>query len=339
MEHRRLVGILALTFMLFVAATATESTDTSGELSDLLQSLSGKKEITIVVTDSGLGGLSVVARLERKLEECHAYGKTRLIFANALPSNSRPYNQMADTREKVNTFSSALEGFARQFEPDMILIACNTLSVIYPQTEFASQTDLPVVGIVDYGVNSIAELLIEDTAGRAIILGTPTTIESGAHRNALIAQGFDQTRVTVQACDMLESEIQADPTSDMVRAMIEMYAFEAVEGDPLSDSGEVVVALCCTHYGYAREAFADVFSEVIGRPVTVVDPNEAMSAALFEGVKCDAHKISSASVEVVSRAELSTDDIDAIAGMLAPQSAVTASALRHYDYDTNLFVY
>ena len=43
------------------------------------------------------------------------------------------------------------------YKVDIILIACNTLSVIYAETDFSKTCPIPVMSIVDFGVNIIAE--------------------------------------------------------------------------------------------------------------------------------------------------------------------------------------
>lgn len=333
-----LVVVLLIAGILAIAGSVPECATTSERpsMSSYLAGLSSRDSVTILITDSGLGGLSVAAEIERRLQDCHWFSNVRLVFANALVSNDRPYNSMATTEEKVATFSAALEGFQDKFSPDIILIACNTLSVIYDQTDFSTHSTVPVYGIVDFGVNMIAERL-DRTSGSAILLGTPTTTESGAHLSGLMERGVDSARIVVQACPMLESEIQSDPQSDVVAMMIEMFAMEANEGSSPSGDDSLVVALCCTHYGYAADVFDSVFSEVAGRPVSIVDPNTAMSSALFDHADCSKHSSSVTTVEVVSRAELTQDDVTAISRMIERQSGVTADALRRYTLDSSLF--
>ena len=309
----------------------------SSETAGPLAAVRDKTDITILLTDSGLGGLSVAAEIENRLHRCHMFDNVHLVFANALPSNDRPYNRMTDMSEKAAVFSHALDGFVQHYHPDIILIACNTLSVVYPYTEFSTRSSIPVLGIVDFGVDLVEQQLAADSSATAIIVGTPTTAGSGAHKDALISHGISADRITVQGCDMLESEIQANPESDIVRTMIEMYALEAADSAKHEPSEPVVVALCCTHYSFARQSFSDVFSRVLGRPVTVVDPNTAMAASLFDGANCDRFDSTAVGVEVVSRAELSPGDIEAIAHMIEPQSVATAAALRKYTFDKNLF--
>jgi glutamate racemase len=296
-----------------------------------------KDSVTIVITDSGLGGLSVAAAIERRLQQYRVFREVHLIFANALPDRDHPYNLMETTAEKVRVFDSALAGMSRTLKPDLILIACNTLSVVFPQTEFARTSDIPVIGIVEFGVEQIAQELEKDSASSVIILGTPTTIGQRTHVDRLAARGFDSTRISTQACNMLETEIQADPTSDIVRSMIEMYAMEALEKQQPTRPGELIVALCCSHYGFSRSVFQDVFQSVFERPVEIVDPNVAMAEYLFPQAVRERQIKTSVTTSVVSRAEILPDEAASIAAAVQPVSETTADAIVSYVRDTSLF--
>ena len=337
MGDKRFVRALAVLLLLVVGAAVKAGGEAS--LAEAVASLQGQDSITILITDSGLGGLSVAASLEHRLQSCHPFKNVHLVFANALPNNDHTYNSMSDTHEKAVAFDSALNGFVEHYHPSIILIACNTLSVVYPETEFAKSGSVPVYGIVDFGVEGALQKLASDSTSTAIILGTPTTAESHAHADGLEAHGISPARLTTQGCEMLESEIQADPNSDIVRTMIEMYAMEALEKNPPKDSSSVEIALCCTHYGYAKSAFKSVFEEQLGYPVTVIDPNEAMASAVLANTKCNRFPEGSVTVDVVTRAELGVDDVNSIASMLEPVSPATAEALRMHTLDTNLFTY
>ncbi|MBK7142542.1 MAG: aspartate/glutamate racemase family protein [bacterium] len=301
--------------------------------------LSGRKTLTVLITDSGLGGMSVLATIEHRLQQCHLADRVKLVFANALPDNDHTYNQMATLEAKATTFSAALDGFVLRYHPDLILIACNTLSVVYPHTAFAADPSVPVYGIVDLGASLIASHMAADSAGDVVILGTPTTAESNAHRRQLEAAGISSSRIIVQGCEQLETEIQADPSSDIVQTMIDMYAQEALSRRNSNRQGELAVALCCTHYSYARDHFQRAFAALTSQPVAIIDPNRAMADALFEGADCASATATAIEVEVISRAKVAPNDIAAIARMLESESPAAAAALRNFTLDTTLFAY
>ena len=96
----------------------------------------------IVVTDSGVGGLSVVAYAERFVRMQGFDEPVRLTFANAAPANDYGYNAMPSRAAKLETFDCFLRNAAARFAPDMIYVACNTLSVLLPDTPYVAQAEI-----------------------------------------------------------------------------------------------------------------------------------------------------------------------------------------------------
>ena len=130
-------------------------------LSAHIDSLLTKEKIKILITDSGLGGLSVAAEIEKIITNAHMFKEAEIIFVNALPDANFRYNSMPDESTKVKFFDKTLIGMEQWFHPDIIFIACNTLSVVYPESEYYKHGNIPVVGIVDLGVNLIQKKLTQ----------------------------------------------------------------------------------------------------------------------------------------------------------------------------------
>ncbi len=302
-----------------------------------IERLLQQDEITILVTDSGLGGLSVAAELENGFRSARAFRRVNLVFANALPDVDRTYNAMTTRKEQVDTFDLALQGMTRWYKPDLILVACNTLSVLIPETRFARSGRVPILGIIDSGVRAMSERLKADPSAVALLLGTPITIGSGVHRARLLALGFERDQVQEQACPNLETEIQADPGSDIVRGLIEAYGDEARRALAARATRPLIVGLCCTHYGYSLALFQEVLDQQFGRHVVVVNPNIEMSRSVLARVRRGAFGATETSVRVVSRAAITAQEREAIAAVLARWSPKTAAGLRSYDRKMDLF--
>jgi glutamate racemase len=293
-----------------------------------------KESVKILITDSGLGGLSVAADFEKRLQSSRQFKRAEIIFANALPGGSG-YNDMKSVDEKARVFSDALFGMVQWYRPDVIVIACNTLSVVYPLTEFSRSSSVPVVGIVEIATAMFAERLKSDATSSVIIFGTETTIESGAHKEQLVSRSIDASRIVTQACPKLESEIQTDPTGDMVTTYIDWYVEEAAESLP-KRGGTVYAGLCCTHYGYSQEQFAASLEHAGVRNAVIINPNNAMAEAVLPQ-KQKQYDTSEISVQVVSRAEISEEEISAIAALIRKDSEKTAAALEQYLLKRDLF--
>ena len=66
--------------------------------------------------------------------------------------------------------------------PDQVLIACNTLSIVYEHTAHREHPGIPVQGIVDTGVDLFDAALRDQPSAAIVLIGTRTTIDSGVHR-------------------------------------------------------------------------------------------------------------------------------------------------------------
>src|SRR5512136_624733 len=97
----------------------------------------------IVITDSGLGGLSICTDLERRLRASQAGRKIDLIYVNAWPDAGYGYNDLPNPAARAAVLDKALAAMMG-FRPGLILIACNTLSVLYELTAFAKPAPVPV---------------------------------------------------------------------------------------------------------------------------------------------------------------------------------------------------
>lgn len=327
-----------LAWLFFVAAmisaTGCGVSDTSATWEALLE----EETIVIAVTDSGLGGLSIVADTERKLRELGVYADVELIFYNALFSAGDGYNSLPDRDEKIRVFSRALQGLQDRYAPNIILIACNTLSVLYQDTEFAATTKTPVVGIVEDGVDLIAERMLPRDDSRTIIFATRTTVEENTHQASLVEKGISEDRIISQACPELASYIERGFDSMETAFLIDAYVDEAV-GAVAKNEGPLYVSFNCTHYGYALDAWRDAFS-TRGISVTeFINPNTTMIDFLLPTSLHDRHETVSVDIRVVSMVELTAERRASLGRYLRDVSPATANALDDYELIMDLFTW
>jgi glutamate racemase len=294
-----------------------------------------KNKITILITDSGLGGISICAEIASELMRRHVFEHVSLIYFNAWPEQNRGYNRLSGTAERIRVFDSALEGMMR-FEPDFILIACNTLSVLYHRTQFSQHATIPVIDIVGFGVKMITEALKASPKSQAVILGTVTTIASHVHQDRLIHNGIQLGQIVLQPCDQLATEIEKGPASFGVEKMVQAYMRQAARNiDPGCD--HVYAALCCTHFGYCRKLIHDTLSNYSKKPVTVLNPNHQMAACLPSSQLENRFSGTGMDIQVVSRITWAEERIRSISNLIQSVSAETATALIHYAHVPNLF--
>ncbi|HET6489909.1 MAG TPA: aspartate/glutamate racemase family protein [Syntrophales bacterium] len=296
-----------------------------------------KDTLSLVIADSGMGGLSICADIVSGLQARRSHRSVSVTYFNAWPEQDRGYNLLPGMAERIRVFDRALAAMLC-FRPDRILIACNTLSALYPGTPFSRQAPVPVEGIIDYGVDLIHAHVSARADSRVIILGTPTTIEAGTHRNRLVERGIDSGRIVCQPCDRLAGEIEKAPEGATVRAMVDDCIRQAADRIP-DRRLPVAAALCCTHYGFSRRVFEAALQARFEGPITILDPNRAMSEALLADLAPPRHGDTRINLEVVSRIVWSDEKIEAIARFLEAASPLTAGALRQYRHDPDLFTF
>jgi glutamate racemase len=301
-----------------------------------LKSFFREKRVTIAVTDSGLGGLSVVAEAVRKMKEARVFERADFVFFNALFSNEGGYNSLKTREEKIRVFDSALESLEKNFYPDIILIGCNTLSVLYKDTRFSKRTKIPVIGIVDSGVELIAVGMREHPEASVIIFGTPTTISEGIYQERLMKHGFPAKQIQAQSCPELESFIENDPRGDETEMLISGCVSEAVQ-KLSSPPPPLLASLNCTHYGYSLPFWEKAFEEAGVKPLAVLNPNFRMTDILVNREFAGRYAKTEVSIKVVSRVEISRQKIDSLAPWLERISPETAGALRRYERQPSLF--
>lgn len=302
-----------------------------------IETLFDKKQVTVLIADSGLGGFSIFAEVASRLKTDPIFKRVSLIYYNAWPEQNRGYNRLRDTRERIRVFDRALQGM-NAYGPDIIMIACNTLSVLYDRTEFSRRESVPVVDIVGFGVDMVYDSLCAAPASQAVMLGTLTTMASEVHASALKERGIAPVRLVSQPCDQLATEIEKGARSTAVRRLLDIYMPQAV--DRLKSApADVFAALFCTHFGYCRRDIQERLEQGLQRPVTVLDPNRRMAAFLFEASSGYRHEPPAVTMRVLSRIVWEPEKIDTISEIVELRSMEAAEALRNYEHLPGLFTF
>jgi glutamate racemase len=292
-------------------------------------------EASILVTDSGLGGLSVFNRIASHLADQTAWPGVDLTYFNAWPAPMRGYNHFDTLERRVRGFDNALRAMDR-FDPDQILIACNTLSVIYPHTPFARETKKHVQEIVSHGVQMLFEHLTRDPSSMAVVFGTPSTAQAASHEKGLRGLGISKERIVTIGCTNLAGYIEREPFSDIVGQTIDQFVGEAarqLEGT----SGPVHAALCCTHFGYREALFRQAFDQHMRRPVTLSNPNIRMADQVFEPEGKQRFERPDIRVRIVSQAVWKKEQIQAYLKLMPDMTQAVREALLNYEHNDTLF--
>ncbi len=297
---------------------------------------------TILVTDSGLGGLAVFTDIAAGLARASLWQKVSMIYFNAWPEQTRGYNHQPNMAAKAEVFNNALKSM-QTYEPDMILIACNTLSVIYPFTAFSRTTTIPVTGIVDHGIDMIAQALESEPESGVIIFGTPTTADAESHALGLIKKGIAKQRIISQGCVNLAGKIERNPFGHEVEQMVEENVVQAVQ--QVQRGGKnfktVFAALCCTHFGYCKDLFKKNLEQQITdrhktEQIKILNPNERMAQKVL-APELKKPFMADIDMKIVSRVKWEASRIDAYDQLLQSKSQPVVSALKQYELNPELF--
>ncbi len=286
----------------------------------------------ILITDSGVGGLSVCAYAERFVRTHGFREPVRLTFANAAPENDYGYNSMPSREVKLQTFDRFLRNVTSAYAPDFIYVACNTLSVLLPATPYFRKASIPVKGIVETGAELLVRELEADPQSAAIIFGTQTTIDSDVYPLLLEGRGIEKSRIVSQACPGLADTISEDREGVRTRAEIVRWVGTAIE-KLQQKNAPVVACLACTHYGYRKDLFAGAFADS-GIRATVVNPNERAVDDLFDGVAGTNREVD---IQFVTRYVIPQTTVEALTFFLRDISPRTVAAMKNFVHVPDLF--
>jgi glutamate racemase len=330
---QRKVIILFLLILFFLWGKGQPS---SSPLDEKLDLFFQKEIVTIAVTDSGLGGLSIMADASDRIKKWKTFAGVCLVFFNALFSTEGGYNSLRTREEKIQVFDSALRNLEKRYHPDLILIGCNTLSTLYPDTSFSKRTSIPVVGILEAGIELIAKSLRNFPESRVILFGTQTTISEATHKKKLGEAGFGPQKVILQACPELVDFIERGFKSDETEMLISAYVEEALQ-KLANQQTPIHVSLNCTHYGYSLALWKKAFSEAEVKPLSFINPNTEMIRFLFQPRLKNRFKDTTISARVVSMVKISRERLASIGSWLERISPLTANALKDYEWVPELF--
>lgn len=238
----------------------------------------------IVVCDSGLGGLNIAARFFAKQLQ-NVAPACELVYFNAYPEAGRGFNKLPTERRQEEVLRDVFVGIGR-FAPDLCLIACNTLSIVWERLKTWYAPEFPVAGIVDAAVEGMAAALNREPEAALLILGTKSTVASGMYPARLAAAGVDLGRVRSLGAPGLATLLESDPAAPEVRARIAECA-ESAEALFETRVRKLLLGLCCTHFGFAAPLWLEEFGRRFPN-VELVNPNDLLGAE-FSARKFEYH--------------------------------------------------
>lgn len=212
---------------------------------------------TILVFDSGLGGLTVFDEVRKARPDAR--------FVYAADDAGFPYGRL-DEGALVARVLAVMERLIDHHAPDLAVIACNTASTLV-LPHLRRRFSIPFVGTVP-AIKPAAAL---SRSRRIAVLATPATVVRDYTRGLIEAFAGDCAVTLVGApllAGLAEAELAGEPApDDAIRAEIAPCFVEAA-GARID-----VVVLGCTHYPLLLPRF----EALAPWPVTWLDPAPAIA--------------------------------------------------------------
>ncbi|WNZ89534.1 glutamate racemase [Streptococcus iniae] len=196
--------------------------------------------------DSGVGGLTVVRELMRRLP----YENIVYIGDSArAPYGPRP-------AEQIREYTWELVNFLLTKDVKMIVFACNTATAVAWE-EVKEALSIPVLGVILPGSSAA----IKSTKnGKVGVIGTPMTVNSDIYRKKIQLLA-PQVAVKSLACPKFVPIVESNETQSSVAKKV---VYETLA--PLVGKVDTLV-LGCTHYPLLRP----IIQNVMGPQVTLID--------------------------------------------------------------------
>jgi glutamate racemase len=302
-------------------------------------SVQHQKPITIIVTDSGLGGLSITADIYEWLSQQHLFRPVEFYFINALPKEGMGYNQMPDESTKIKTFNRVLANIVQKYCPDFIVVACNTLSVLLSKTELYQKNPGIYIDVISPALAPILGFAKNFPNAYLIIFGTNTTIKNDMYKRFLIKNGISADQIVLQSCSTLASEIEKDAGSSTVNELIHQCVHSAFH-KVRNPCDILLVVLACTHYGFVFDIFKKYLLQE-GSQTIFINPNEYLVTHIIQKMSSEIRLGVTPgqliTFDIISRCEILPSEIRSISELIKQKSPITARRLEHYIKIPNLF--
>lgn len=223
-----------------------------------------RKQHSIGMFDSGMGGLTVMRELQNKLpkESIIYFGDTARI----------PYG--GKSPETIVRFSIENSIFLMEKDIKLLVVACNTASS-YAIPKLRKIFNIPVIDVIQPGAEKAAQVTKNQ---RIAVLGTKATVHSNAYE-VEIKKILPQAHVHSIACPLFVPLVE--------ERFLNHHATKLIVEDtlkPLQNQNIDTIVLGCTHYPVLK----DLIQEVMGPQVTIVDSASTCAdkvAAILEAEK------------------------------------------------------
>lgn len=209
----------------------------------------------IGVFDSGVGGLSVLRHIRRRLPH-----EDLLYVAD---SGYAPYG--GHPPEIIRQRSMALAAFLLERQCKAMVVACNTATAAAVPLLRATH-DVPILAMEP----AVKPAAAATRSGIIGIMATVGTLQS-ARFAALLERFANGIQAITQPCPGLVEQVErGELATDTTRRLVESFL------RPLLDKGCDTIVLGCTHFPFLRP----LIEEMAGTRIAVIDTGEAVARQL-----------------------------------------------------------
>lgn len=214
--------------------------------------------LPIGVFDSGVGGLTVLDALRRRLPFEH--------FLYLGDTARLPYG--TKSRDSIAQYSLQAAGLLVGMGIKCLVVACNTASAVALEALQERFRPLPVIGVVEPGAEAGCQV---SRGGRIAVIATESTVREGAYQRAILRRRPDAI-VMARACPLFVALAEEGMTSGPIAEAVAHWYLDELLAQQHPDT----LVLGCTHF----PVLVEVVRSVTGPEVALVDSAATTAIAL-----------------------------------------------------------
>jgi len=217
-------------------------------------------DASIGIFDSGMGGLTVMRALLKRLPNEH--------FIYLGDTARLPYGTKSG--ETVSRYALQAAAALMQRDVKLLVIACNTASAYALPALQNTIPSIPVAGVIEPGADAAC---VAAPNGRIAVIATEGTVNGGAYVRA-VKQRNPAASVVQKPCPLFVPLAEEGLTDGEIAAAVAHHYLE-----PLKAEAPDCLVLGCTHFPVLKKAIR----EVVGPEIAIVD-SAATTARAVEAI-------------------------------------------------------
>jgi len=203
------------------------------------------------IFDSGVGGLTVLKKINEKIPNSHI-----LYYGDSI---NAPYGDMEEV--DIKNLCLKIGAFLYRNQVDAIVIACNTATAA-SITELKEKFPIPIIGTIEPGVKAA---LKTTKNGCVAVIATPASVKMNAYKNIFDIHAPENNTLIQKDCKLLCPMIEKGweelhgnyLTDEIIRLYLETIP-ERVD----------TLVLGCTHYPIIKDNISKYFKKNIVDPAS-----------------------------------------------------------------------